>query len=94
MAGTIKYDFLFPRLPIDTGTGLPEGIFSDQKSQIGVNFAWHCNGRCYYIFMNIRSILWPFDILYGHLVYFVVNWYISTRVGILYQEKSGSPARE
>jgi hypothetical protein len=25
------------------------------------------------------------------LVYFVVIWYISTRFGILYQEKSGNP---
>jgi hypothetical protein len=27
-------------------------------------------------FMDILSILLPFDIFYGHLVYFVVIWYI------------------
>jgi hypothetical protein len=27
--------------------------------------------------MDIWSTLWPFDIFYGHLVYFVVIWYIS-----------------
>jgi hypothetical protein len=28
------------------------------------------------IFMDIRFILRPFGIFYGHLVYFVVIWYI------------------
>jgi hypothetical protein len=32
------------------------------------------------------------EIVDGHLVYFVVIWYISRRFGILYQEKSGNPA--
>jgi hypothetical protein len=30
----------------------------------------------------------------GHLVYFVVIWYIFSRFGTLYQEKSGSPAKD
>jgi hypothetical protein len=34
------------------------------------------------------------EIFHGHLVYFVVIWYISPRFGILYQEKSGNPAFE
>jgi hypothetical protein len=42
-------------------------------------------------FMNIWSILWPLEIFYGHLVYFVVIWYIFPRFGILYLEKSGIP---
>jgi hypothetical protein len=29
---------------------------------------------------------------YGHLVYFVVIWYIIPRFGILHQGKSGNPA--
>jgi hypothetical protein len=41
--------------------------------------------------MTIWSILRPLEIFYGHLVYFVVIWYISPRFGILYQEKSGNP---
>jgi hypothetical protein len=42
--------------------------------------------------MTIWSILRQLEIFYGHLVYFVVIWYISPRFGILYQEKSGNPA--
>jgi hypothetical protein len=41
--------------------------------------------------MTIRSILRPFEIFYGQLVYFVVIWYISPRFGFWYQEKSGNP---
>jgi hypothetical protein len=41
-------------------------------------------------FMTIWSILRPLEMFYGHLVYFVVIWYISPRFGILYQEKSGN----
>jgi hypothetical protein len=38
------------------------------------------------------SISRPFDMyIYGHLVYFVVIWYIFHRFGMLYQEKSGNP---
>jgi hypothetical protein len=42
--------------------------------------------------MDIWSILLPFDIFYGHLVYFVVIWCIFPSGGILYQEKSGNLA--
>jgi hypothetical protein len=34
--------------------------------------------------------LWPFGIFYGHLVCFMVIWYIFSRLGILYHEKSGN----
>jgi hypothetical protein len=42
-------------------------------------------------FMTIWSILRPLEIYYGHLVYFVVIWYIFPRFGILDQDKSGNP---
>jgi hypothetical protein len=42
-------------------------------------------------FITISSILLLLEIFYGHLVYFVVIWYIFARFGILYQEKSGNP---
>jgi hypothetical protein len=42
-------------------------------------------------FMVIWSILRPFDIFYGHLVYLVVIGYSFPRFGILHQEKSGNP---
>jgi hypothetical protein len=43
--------------------------------------------------MVILNSLRSFGIFYGHLVCnVVVIWYISTRFGILCQEKSGNPA--
>jgi hypothetical protein len=42
-------------------------------------------------FMTIWSNLRPLQIFFGHLVYFVVIWYIFIRFGILDQEKSGNP---
>jgi hypothetical protein len=44
-------------------------------------------------FMAILSILWPFGIFCGHLVYFMVIWNIFSQFGMLYQEKSGNPAQ-
>jgi hypothetical protein len=44
-------------------------------------------------FMDIWSILRPFYIFRGNLVYFVVIWYIFPGFGLLYQEKSGTPGR-
>jgi hypothetical protein len=43
------------------------------------------------IFRAILSISRPTGIFYGHLVRFVVTWYIFTRFGKLYREKSGNP---
>jgi hypothetical protein len=31
------------------GAGLPDGLFSNQKFQIWVNFGGHLNGKCWYI---------------------------------------------
>jgi hypothetical protein len=42
-------------------------------------------------FMTIWPSLRSLKIFYGHLVYFVVIWYIFPHFGILYQEKSGNP---
>jgi hypothetical protein len=44
--------------------------------------------------MAIWSILQPLEVFYGHLVYFVVFWYIFPGFGILHQEKSGNPAKQ
>jgi hypothetical protein len=41
--------------------------------------------------MTIWSSLRPLEVFNGHLVYFVVIWYIFPRFGMLYQEKSGNP---
>jgi preprotein translocase subunit SecY len=50
-------------------------------------------GKIWAYFMTIGSILQPLEIFYGHLVYFVVIWYIFPFFGILYQEKFGNPDR-
>jgi hypothetical protein len=43
-------------------------------------------------FMGTWSISPSFVIFYGHLESCVVIWYIFSRFGILYQDKSGNPA--
>jgi hypothetical protein len=44
------------------------------------------------IFIAIFSVLRPKGTFCGgHLVHFVVIWYILSRFGILYREKSGNP---
>jgi hypothetical protein len=72
---------------------------SISKIPFWVNFGEYCNERCWcfnghliYLFyghsvcvVTVRSILGPFGIFYGYLVYF-------SRFGILYQEKSGNPS--
>jgi hypothetical protein len=54
------------RFPI---SGLPDGLFSNQKSQIWVNFGGPLLVCC--CFRTVCFILWPFGIIYcGHLLYF------------------------
>jgi hypothetical protein len=40
-------------------TGMPDGLFSNQKIPIWVNFGGSCNENCGYI-------LCPFGLFYGH----------------------------
>jgi hypothetical protein len=44
--------------------GLPDGIFSNQKSKFGEIFGGPGDGKCWFI-------LWP---VYGSLVYFIDIW--------------------
>jgi hypothetical protein len=37
---------------------------------------------------------WPNNIFNGHLIHFVVMWYIFPRFGMLYREKSGNPGHK
>jgi hypothetical protein len=46
------------------------------------------------IFMIIWNVLWPFDIMCGGLVEFVVIWYIFHILVCLDQEKSGNHDRD
>jgi hypothetical protein len=48
------------------------------KIPIWVNFGGSCYGKSWYI-------IWQFGLFDGHLVYFVVIWYIFPRFGILGQ---------
>jgi hypothetical protein len=68
-------------------SGLPDGLFSNQKSQFGY-FVRSCYGN---LGIFYDHLVYFTAIFYGHLVYFVVTWYIFTRFGILDHEKSGNP---
>jgi hypothetical protein len=57
-------------------------------------FWWVLQWKMSVYFRDIWSILLPCGIFCGHLVYFTVIWYIFPRFGILYQERSGSPAQK
>jgi hypothetical protein len=78
---------------------LPDGIFSNQKCQFGLSLeclAMNDVGKFYghlvyfsaiwSIFLQF-GIFWSFGLFHGYLVYFPF-------VGMLYQEKSGNPARD
>jgi hypothetical protein len=62
----------------------------EPKIPIWENFGRSCNGRCCY-YTAILTIIQPNGIFYGHLVHFVVIWYILIRFGTLYREKTGNP---
>jgi hypothetical protein len=79
------------KLTIEIYTGLPDGLFSNQKSKFGKileGLAMEDVGIFYghlVHFMVFCYILLTLGIVRGNLVYF-------PRFGILYQEKSGNPA--
>jgi hypothetical protein len=60
------------------------------KMPIWVNFGGYCNGSCGSILWPFWSILRSLGTVGGHLVYFMVIWYIFG-FGMLYQEKYGNP---
>jgi hypothetical protein len=71
---------------------LPDGLFSNQKSQFGLILEGLARenlgiffGHLVY-FTATGNILWSFGIFFGHLVYF-------PRFGILNEEKSGNTGK-
>jgi hypothetical protein len=79
-----KRDF-FPATCFVFGSGLPDGVLSDQKICVsGSASQW----KMLVFFMDI------IDRLNGYWVYFVVIWYIFPGVGILCKEKSGNPVSD
>jgi hypothetical protein len=71
--------------------GLPDGIFSKQKSNLGK--FWRALERKRFVYsMATWNILRPSGICFGHLVHHLVAfWHIFLRFGILYPENSGNP---
>jgi hypothetical protein len=69
---------------------LPDGIFSDHKSQfgssldglamedVGMYILWKFDVCTY--FKAILYIFWPFGILGGNLVYFSSFWYVVPKI--------------
>jgi hypothetical protein len=84
--------FSFDKVYLCT-SGLPDGFFSNQKSQFGEilegprleNVAIFYGHLEY--FKDIEDILGPFGTFCVHLIHF-------SDFGILFQEKSGSPVRD
>jgi hypothetical protein len=72
---------------------LPDGIFSNQKSQFGQILEGH-GMEDVVIFVTILSILLPFGIFYGHSAYLPPFRCIFSRFGMLHPEKSGSPVAD
>jgi hypothetical protein len=71
---------------------LPDGLFSNQKIPIWVNFVvW----KMFIYFMAIWNMffLWTLGIFYEYLVHFVFIWYDFSGFGIMSQEISGNPGQ-
>jgi hypothetical protein len=69
---------------------LPDGIFSNPKSQVGSileGLAIEDAGVFYGLLVNFPAIWY----ILGHFCKFMVIWFIFPRFGILYHEKSGNP---
>jgi hypothetical protein len=45
----------------------------------------------FYVHVVYFTAKWCTYIFYGHLGHFVIVWYILSRFGMLYREKSGNP---
>jgi hypothetical protein len=73
--------------------GLPDGLFSNQKSHFGLIFEG-LRLENVDIFYGHLEYLRNFWIFYDHWVHFVIIWYIFFGFGIMYQEKSGNPGCE
>jgi hypothetical protein len=72
------------------GSGLPDGLFSNQNNPNLDKFRRVLQWKMLVYVAYICYILRPFGIFYGHLVYLVAIWYIFSSFGMLYQEKSGN----
>jgi hypothetical protein len=59
--------------------------FQTKNPNLG-KFWWVLLWKILVYFMTIWSLLRPLEIFYGHLVYFVVIWFIFPRFGILDQK--------
>jgi hypothetical protein len=68
--------------------GLPDGIFSNQKSQF-----WYIFGAIEWKMLVYFMAIWNnFTVILRSFRNVVVIWYIFQHFGILHEEKSGNPA--
>jgi hypothetical protein len=73
---------------------LPDGLFSNQKSQFGQileGFGMENVGLFFdhlEYFMAIWYNLWPFGLVCGHLVYFFPFWYVWTKENLATLEET------
>jgi hypothetical protein len=74
-------------------SGLPDGSFSNQKSQFGKNFQGLRLENVDIFYGHLEYLMDIWDILHMtiHLVHFVFIWYIFSSFGIMHQEKAGNP---
>jgi hypothetical protein len=87
----VRFDPRNPRAAqIRFQPGLPDGIFSDQKSEVGYILEGLLIEDVGIVYVPL-VYCWPFGIFCGHLVYIIVFVYTFSRFGMLYREKSGNP---
>jgi hypothetical protein len=72
-----------PSQDLGTAAGLPDGFFQTKNPNLG-KFCRVLQWKMLVYFIAVSSILRPFGIFCGHLVYF-------SCFGMLCQEKSGNP---
>jgi hypothetical protein len=76
------------------GSGLPNGMFSNQKSQFGKKNFRASDWKMLIYFMAIGKYFMDKYLgysTYDHSLHFVFIWYIFSSFGIMHQEKSGNP---
>jgi hypothetical protein len=69
---------------------LPDGLFTNQKSQFGENFQG-LRLKNVDIFKAIWNVSPIYGIFYDQSVHFVFIWYIFSGFGTIHHEKSGNP---
>jgi hypothetical protein len=92
---TQVYDFpVYVKLPLVQMSGLPDGMFSYQKSQFGYTF--DCQetekvGTRYGHLDQFTDIYIVYVGIYGQFIHSEIIWNILPKFGMLYREKMWQP---